>query len=215
MSIKGSMVGGPPAIPDWNETDPTSASFIKNKPNIIEGSGGTVEGTLNVPNPTSAMNAANKNYVDTQVSAVKTIASNAQSAASTAQSAADSAKSAASTAQSTANSAQSAASTAQSTANSALSTANSAEKAKLKFQNVVVYTTYFSNTGTYSSYPYRASISLSGVTSDMTPEVVLPVSALANNDFAPVAECYNGGVYIYADSVPSASFTIPTILCWR
>lgn len=64
MSIKGSVVGGPPAIPDWNETDLTSASFIQNKPDVLEKGGGTMTGELNVLTPTEGSNAANKAYVD-------------------------------------------------------------------------------------------------------------------------------------------------------
>lgn len=68
---------------------------------------------------------------------------------------------------------------------------------------------------TYTDYPYRASVSLSGVIASMIPEVVFSVAALSDNDFAPVAECYNGGIYIWAASAPEAAITIPTIICWR
>lgn len=89
------------------------------------------------------------------------------------------------------------------------------ELAKLKFENTTVSASAFVSDTTYEDYPYRAAVALSGVTSSMTPEVVFPVSALADNEFAPVAECYNGGVYIYAGDVPESDITIPTIICWR
>lgn len=89
------------------------------------------------------------------------------------------------------------------------------EMAKLKFENTSVPTSSFATDTTYTDYPYRAAVALTGVTSTMTPEVVFPVSALAENDLAPVAECYNGGVYIYAADKPGAAITIPTIICWR
>lgn len=89
------------------------------------------------------------------------------------------------------------------------------ELAKLKFTDTSVPTSSFVSDTTYADYPYRAAVALTGVTSTMIPEVVFPVSALADTDFAPVAECYNGGVYIYAADKPTATVVIPTIICWR
>lgn len=84
-----------------------------------------------------------------------------------------------------------------------------------KFTDVTVAPSAFAEDSTYADYPYRAEISLAGVLVDYYPEVVFPVSALAETEFAPVAECYNGGVYIYAADMPESDITIPTILCWR
>ena len=89
------------------------------------------------------------------------------------------------------------------------------EQKKLKFTSTSVPTSSFVSDTTYEDYPYRAAIVLSGVTSSMIPEVVFPVAALAETDFAPVAECYNGGVYIYAAEQPQETVIIPTIICWR
>lgn len=89
------------------------------------------------------------------------------------------------------------------------------ELAKLKFEDTTVETSAFVSDTTYEDYPYRAAVALTGVTSTMIPEVIFPVSALADTEFAPVAECYNGGVYIYAADVPESDITIPTIICWR
>lgn len=89
------------------------------------------------------------------------------------------------------------------------------EMAKLKFANTSVPASSFISDSTYTDYPYRAAVTLSGVTSSMTPEVTFSVVALAETEFAPVAECYNGGVYIYAAEQPPATVIIPTILCWR
>lgn len=61
------MVGGPPAVPDWAEKDSTAGGYIKNKPNVLEISGGTMTGPLNVQAPTENANAANKEYVDNYV----------------------------------------------------------------------------------------------------------------------------------------------------
>lgn len=89
------------------------------------------------------------------------------------------------------------------------------ELKKLMFTNTVVQATAFIADATYTDYPYRASVALSGVISGMVPEVILGLEDATSGLFAPVAESYNGGVYIYASSAPSASITIPTIICWR
>lgn len=82
----------------------------------------------------------------------------------------------------------------------------------------VVYTEYapaFVSDLSYADYPYRAAVALTGVTADMIPEVVFGLAEATSGIFAPVAECYNGGVYLYANDVPEAAITIPTIICWR
>lgn len=84
-----------------------------------------------------------------------------------------------------------------------------------KFTNVTVPVSAFTGDETYADYPFRAAISLAGVNTGYTPEVILSVSILADIDFAPVAECYNGGVYIYAADKPTETVVIPTIICWR
>lgn len=89
------------------------------------------------------------------------------------------------------------------------------ELKKLVFSNQSVATSAWAETKTYEDYPFRASVALSGVISTMIPQVVFSVAALAESSFAPVAECYNGGVYIYASDKPEKAVTIPTIICWK
>lgn len=89
------------------------------------------------------------------------------------------------------------------------------ELKKLVFSNQSVATSAWAETKTYEDYPFQASVPLSGVISTMIPQVVFSVAALAENSFAPVAECYNGGVYIYASDKPEKAVTIPTIICWK
>lgn len=89
------------------------------------------------------------------------------------------------------------------------------ELKKLAFANTVVAVSAWAEDSTYEDYPYRAAVALSGVTAAMIPDVVFGLAAMADNSFAPVAECYNGGVYIYAADVPESAITIPTIICWR
>lgn len=89
------------------------------------------------------------------------------------------------------------------------------ELKKLCFANTAVPASKWAADSTYGDYPYRAAVALSGVTAAMIPEVVFGLAAMADNSFAPVVECYNGGVYIYAADAPGATITIPTIICWR
>lgn len=83
-------------------------------------------------------------------------------------------------------------------------------KFQLVFHNVT--TGAFSANSTYSSFPYRAAVPLTGVTQTMIPEVILGVTEATSGSYAPVAETYNGGVYIYSNN--TGSITIPTIICW-
>lgn len=89
------------------------------------------------------------------------------------------------------------------------------ELKKLAFASTAVPVSAWAEDSTYEDYPYRAAVALSGVTAAMIPDVMFGLAAMADNSFAPVAECYNGGVYIYAADVPESAITIPTIICWR
>ena len=84
-----------------------------------------------------------------------------------------------------------------------------------KFTSVSVATTAWSSNSTYSAqgYAFRASVALTGVTSSMVPEVVFGMADACSGNFAPIADTYNGGVYLYAALKPSATITIPVILC--
>lgn len=89
------------------------------------------------------------------------------------------------------------------------------ELKKLPFYNTVIPASSFTADATYEEYPFRASVALSGVISSMIPQVTFALTDAVSGNFAPVAACYNGGVYIYAAEVPEADVTVPTILCWR
>ena len=85
----------------------------------------------------------------------------------------------------------------------------------LRCSDITVPASAFAADSTYPDYPYRAAVALAGVTETMIPEVVFSVSTLADTGFAPVAQCYDGGVYIWADGIPSGDVAIHTILCWK
>ena len=90
-----------------------------------------------------------------------------------------------------------------------------ADAVKLTFTNTTVEAASFTADETYGDFPYRAAVPLTGAAEAMTPEVVFGVTDAMSGTFAPVAESYAGGVYIYAAEIPSAAVTIPTILLWR
>ena len=90
-----------------------------------------------------------------------------------------------------------------------------ADAVKLTFTNTVVEAASFTADETYGDFPYRAAVPLTGAAEAMTPEVVFGAADAMSGTFAPVAESYAGGVYIYAAEPPSAAVTIPTILLWR
>lgn len=92
---------------------------------------------------------------------------------------------------------------------------NAAEKKKLLFLNKTVSASAFSSDATYTDYPYRAAVALTGVTSAVIPEIIFALADAVSGNFAPVAAAYNGGVYIYASERPAAAITIPTIICWK
>lgn len=89
------------------------------------------------------------------------------------------------------------------------------EPKKLAFYGVAVSASAFIADTTYENYPYRASVALAGVISSMIPDVTFALADAVSGNFAPVAACYDGGVYIYAAEQPAADVTIPTIFCWR
>ena len=85
----------------------------------------------------------------------------------------------------------------------------------LRFSDITVPASAFAADSTYPDYPYRAAVALTGVLERMIPEVVFSVGALSGTGFAPVAGCFDGGVYIWADGIPSGDVAIHTILCWK
>lgn len=90
-----------------------------------------------------------------------------------------------------------------------------AEAVRLQFTNKTVAASAFATNTTYADFGFRAAIALSGVTANMTPEVVFNAADATSGIFAPVAACYAGGIYIYASEKPSTTITIPTIICWK
>ena len=89
-----------------------------------------------------------------------------------------------------------------------------AQKKRLTFANTNVAASAWAADETYADYPYRAAIPLTGVTAASFAEVVLSPTDAVSGAYAPVCETYAGGIYLYANAVPSADMTIPAIVIW-
>ncbi len=83
----------------------------------------------------------------------------------------------------------------------------------LAFTGISVPTSAWAADDTYEDYPFRAAITLEGVTEDFAPSVSFAPEDALENIFAPVAETYDGGIYIYANESPEETVTVPAIVC--
>lgn len=66
---------------------------------------------------------------------------------------------------------------------------------------------------TYSDYPYRASIALSGVTANHVPNVNFNSTDALSGKLSPVSESYDGGVYIYATEAITDAVSVGSVTC--
>lgn len=89
-----------------------------------------------------------------------------------------------------------------------------AQKKRLTFVNTNVAASAWAADETYTDYPYRAAIPLTGVTAASFAEVVLSPADAVSGAYAPVCETYAGGIYLYANAAPGAAVTIPAIVIW-
>jgi hypothetical protein len=85
----------------------------------------------------------------------------------------------------------------------------------LIFQNISVAASVWGSDATYTDYPFSATVSATGVTADYLPEVIFGAVEAAGGSFAPVALSGAGTVKIYAKAKPTATITIPSILCTK
>lgn len=85
----------------------------------------------------------------------------------------------------------------------------------LTFSNTSIATIAWESDSTYTDYPLRATVALTGVTAAMIADVVYGLTDATGGNFAPVCETYAGGVYLYAKEAPEAAITIPTIIAWN
>lgn len=65
-------------------------------------------------------------------------------------------------------------------------------------------------------YEYRKAVALSGATAAMTPDVTPGISADdCGASLWRAAQAYAGGIYLYADAAPDATFTLTTVNMWK
>jgi len=91
----------------------------------------------------------------------------------------------------------------------------------LTYSNITVHTTDWINEGsggatpTYSSYPFRADISLQDVTADYSPDIIYTLTQINMGVLSPIAVCGSGVLNLYASAIPDSDFTIPKIVCTK
>lgn len=86
--------------------------------------------------------------------------------------------------------------------------------------NVSVASSAWSSNSTPSSYvdagfSYQATVPISGITTNMIPQVVFDLNDSMSGIFAPVADSVTNGVQIYASDIPENDIIIPTIICFN
>lgn len=80
-------------------------------------------------------------------------------------------------------------------------------KAPIKVTNV---SPVFAADSTYSDYGYKGTITVTGATASMRPEVVFGLTEAMSGNYAPICESGAGVVYIYAKV--NTSITIPLVI---
>lgn len=81
-------------------------------------------------------------------------------------------------------------------------------------KDVVVEPSAWVSSTEHERYPYKATISITGATENMIPEVNFSLADAIGDNFAPVAQSVSGGVVIYARKAQTSSVTIPTVILW-
>jgi hypothetical protein len=84
----------------------------------------------------------------------------------------------------------------------------------ITFSNVTVATSAWASNSTYSNYPYRATVTCSGMLETDIAFVQFSPSQQESGLYIGASSLTNG-VYIYASAIPSASITIPLIMGFR
>lgn len=79
--------------------------------------------------------------------------------------------------------------------------------------NISVSTSAWTPSTAYTEYPYEASVTISGCTSNHVPEVIFSVTDAVSGTFAPICVSGTNKVTIYATERPTSNMTIPTIEC--
>lgn len=92
---------------------------------------------------------------------------------------------------------------------------NKVNNNKLTFVDVPFPPSAFLADSTYPGYNYRATMADGRIAATMIPEVVFSPADANGGNLCPVANTFDGGLYIYAEAVPGDTVTVPLIVCWR
>lgn len=68
----------------------------------------------------------------------------------------------------------------------------------------------FASDNTYQDYGYKGTITVTGATASMRPEVIFGLTEAMSGNYAPICESGAGVVYIYAKV--NTSITIPLVI---
>lgn len=63
----------------------------------------------------------------------------------------------------------------------------------------------------FESYPYKADITVEGITTEYLPNVIFGMNEAISGKFAPICESGAGIVSIWAQEIPTSEITIATI----
>lgn len=85
----------------------------------------------------------------------------------------------------------------------------------LVFADKAISAPAWSSNSSYSAqgYHWRAGVACAGVTADHRPDVAFDIADAVSGNFAPVADSYTGGVFIYCKTKPTTTVTVRSIVC--
>lgn len=95
-------------------------------------------------------------------------------------------------------------------------TAIIADGVKMLFRNLTIPTSAWINDSTYSDYPYRASVTASGASESMWPDVLFSATSISelesNGIGVPYARSNSNSVDIFASAKPSGNIIIDYLI---
>lgn len=68
---------------------------------------------------------------------------------------------------------------------------------------------------TYPGFSYRAAVAVEGAAADMVPWVNFALAEGISGKFAPVAESFDGGIYLYSKTGVNQQFVIPSVILFK
>lgn len=82
----------------------------------------------------------------------------------------------------------------------------------VKLKDISVEAEAFNTDETYEAYPFRAQIETADAKEETVPNVYFNLDDAQSGNFAPIADCSEGYVNIYAKKKPQSAITIPSIV---